>query len=298
MNRILSLAKSEYFAVFDADSSVDKDYLKKALSYFTNDNVAAVASQIKVRNPRTLIEKIQRVEMLFGSFMRRLMLLIGTQHFTNGVMSLFRTDILRSVGGFSDKVMTEDLEIAIRLRSLGYDVRICEDAYGYTKMPNTFKGLWIQRVRWYRGFIQSYLLHRKMLGNKSFGLLGLFQLPLGVFSLVIVLLSALVLIYQLFDFLYKQFNWLIGIEGHIFSDFNLPKFSDFLFGMNFKVLFPALVAIFIGLYLYIKAHRHMGEKWKYTISSMIYIFLYPVLLGLQLWHACFAEIFRMKRRWR
>lgn len=298
VNRIIEMATGEYFAVVDADSTVDHDYLKKSLTYFTNDNVAAVCSQIKVKDPKSLMEKIQRVEIMFGSYMRKAMLLIGTQHYTNGVMSIFKFDILKKVGGFNKKVLTEDLEIAIRLRSLGYDVRLCEDAYGYTKMPSTFKGVWMQRLRWYRGYIQTFKLHWKMIGNKNFGLLGLFQMPLGVLTQLMLLIFILIFLYQFFSSIHQIFLWLTAVEWALFSTWQIPTLSSYLSSININLLYPGLVILILGLYLYIKAHKHTGEKWKYTIPTLVYIFIYPLFLGFNFWHACLAEIFKTKERWR
>jgi len=298
VNRALSLAKGEYFAVCDADSSVDKKLLKDTLVYFTDDNVAAVTTQIKVKDPKNIIERMQRVEMIFASYIRKMMALIGTLHYTNGVMSVFKKDILKKVGGLSNKVMTEDLEIAMRLKSLGYEVKICENAFGHTKVPNTFKGLWIQRVRWFRGYIQTCLLHRRLLGNKKHGLLGLFQLPMEILMLMLMLVSAVFMLYQFLMSIYQYVLKFIVLKWEMFYGWKIPTFSEFIFGINFKLWFPIIVALIMGLYLYMKAHKHSNEKWKYWFSSFSYLFLYPIIRGLQWWHAVFAEVFQTKRRWR
>ena len=77
----------------------------------------------------------------------------------------------------------------MRLRYKGYRIVMCENGNFRTDVPNTLKGMWGQRVRWFRGFIFYNIKYRNMLLNKRFGLLGLFQIPLEVFVLLAVFLS-------------------------------------------------------------------------------------------------------------
>lgn len=298
VNRALKMAKGEFFSILDADTVLDKHLLKQILRHFVNDNIAAVTTQAKVYEPKTLLEKMQRIEYIFASYIRRMMSLIGTLHYTNGVLSVFRTKILRKVGGISDQVLTEDLEIAMRLKAYGYDVIMCEEAYGYTKVPPTMKTLWKQRVRWFRGYIETCLLHRKIIGNRAHGLLGLFQLPLELIMLLIMLVSGVFLFYQIGKYLYNFIAKLILLNVHYFEGWEFPTLKEYLLSFNLKFVFPIIIALFVGLYLYHRAHKHTDEKWKYLISSFSYLFLYPIIRGLQLFHAVYLEIIGAKRRWR
>jgi poly-beta-1,6-N-acetyl-D-glucosamine synthase len=298
VNRALELAKGEYFAVMDADTIADQDLLKKILSYFVKDDVAAVTTQMKVQYADNVWERMQRIEYIFASYVRRMMALIGTLHYTNGIMSVFRTKILRKVGGFSPKVMTEDLEIAMRLKALGYDVRICEDGYGYTKVPKKLKALWRQRVRWFRGYIQTCLLHYKIMANKKHGLLGLFQMPLEIGMLLLMLFSGVFMFYQFFNWAYDQVMKVIILKWDIFTGWKIPTFQEFILGINYQIWIPVFLALGVGLYLYMRAHKHTNEKWRYAFSSFSYLFLYPILRGIQFWHAAIEEIFSKKRKWR
>ena len=75
-------------------------------------------------------------------------------------------------------------------------------ALAYTEAPRTDSELHRQRIRWGRGGLQTFSKHRRLLGNRRFGLLGLFWLPytflswyatipLTLLSLVLLLFLAL-----------------------------------------------------------------------------------------------------------
>ena len=154
LNSALKEAQGEYFAVLDADSLISPDCFKVMLPRF-DTNVAAVISSISVYEPKTTVEKIQRFEYILASFMRNLMSAVDTLHTTPGVLSLYRCSLLRELGGFDEHNLTEDYEIAMRLKYHHYDVRMCEKSITYTSVPPRLKGLWRQRVRWFRGFIHK-----------------------------------------------------------------------------------------------------------------------------------------------
>jgi len=95
-----NLSKTDYFACMDCDSTVEPNALNKIINTFTEKNIGAVIPTVKVDNPKNIYESIQRVEYLLSNLVRHLLSKMGTLFLTHGVLSVFRSDYLKKVGGF------------------------------------------------------------------------------------------------------------------------------------------------------------------------------------------------------
>ena len=296
VNHGIRLAKSEIFGVFDADSKADPDSLKHMLPYFDIDTVGAVISPIRVWRTDLFLEQIQRFEYIMANFVRKLMSLVGTLHTTPGVLSLYRLDVLKTIGGFDETSLTEDYEIAMRLRRYHYTIRLCPDSRTYTYVPTTMGSLWKQRVRWFRGFIDTHKKHRSLIFNRKYDLLGMFQTPLNLLMLFFVLVSCVLLLYQgtryLFDLFFK-----LDILRLDFFDLELLTLREFILNINLTLVFPIFVTFLAGIFLYMKAHVFVQEKWKFHFSTFLYLFIYPFVRSAQWIHAFILEVFKAKRKW-
>ena len=285
--------------IMDASENlgINKDILKTMLEYFDGDKVGGVISAIKVSDPKNIIEKMQRMEYFFASFIRGLMSQIGTLHSTHGVLSLFRKDLIKELGGFDENNITEDLEMGMRLTNKHYEVRMCEEPWNYTKVPQSIRSLWVQRVRWFRGFIHNTTKYKNMIMNKEYGLLGNFQIPFEILTFVFVLTSVFLILYNIWDYLFIFYNKVLTIGWDVFN-IQFKSFKDILFGIKWSIFFPTVTSILAGIYIYTKAHQYAKENWKFHFVSFIYLFIYPIIRSLQWFHAFILELSNAKRRWR
>ena len=69
----------------------------------------------------------------------------------SGVMVCFRRAALHNVGYWNPHALTEDIDISWRLQMHHWDVRFEPAALCWILMPETFRGLWRQRLRWSMG---------------------------------------------------------------------------------------------------------------------------------------------------
>lgn len=298
LNTALKHSKGEFFWSFDADSKASKDLLRNLIKRFqepANSDVAAVVAITLIANQGRWVEKMQRLEYVMAAFTRKLLGSVDTLHITNA-LSLFKTKILRKVRGFDVGNLTEDFEIAMRLRYNGYRIVMCEHGNFRTHVPNTARGMWMQRVRWFRGFIHNNLKYRRMVLNKKYGLLGLFQIPLEVFILLTVFVSVAIFGYHsikiVINFLSKIF-----IMGFGFFDYTFPALKNIILSMNWNLIFPSIIVLFFALYLYLAAHDYVGEKWRFYLPSLLYIFVYPLFRSMQWIHALILEFIRAENKW-
>jgi glycosyltransferase XagB len=77
-----------------------------------------------------------------------------------GSSNHFRTATLRDVGGWDPYNVTEDADLGIRLHRLGYRSAAMSSAT-YEEAPARFRPWLKQRTRWYKGWMQTWLVHMR-----------------------------------------------------------------------------------------------------------------------------------------
>jgi poly-beta-1,6-N-acetyl-D-glucosamine synthase len=295
-NEGLKYAKGELIACVDADSVVMEDSVLLMVDYFEEENVGAVISTIKVSQPKNIYEKIQHLEYIFATFTRSLMSKADTLHISQGALSIYKKNLLLKYGGFDEKNITEDLEIAMRLKYYGHRILLCKESISYTRVPGTFKALWDQRVRWFRGFMYNAVKFRKMAFSKKHGMMGMFQYPLNVFSVVTILLMFVLMSYTFFTTIIKKYLYYSSINWDIFY-FNLPNIKNIILSTNVTILFPIAISLGVALFIYHQAHKNLKEKWQYPVALLTYLTIFPLLRGMHWMTAFYKESIRGRNKW-
>lgn len=299
LNASLEYATGELFACVDADTVVEPDSVRYMVHRFERKNTAAVISAIKVKNPDNLYGRIQRMEYLMAVFMRQVMTYIKTLHVTPGALSMYRTNLTKKIGGFDVGNITEDFEMAIRLKSKGYDVELEKRSIVYTNVPLKHKDFWRQRVRWSRGFIYNHLKYKSMIFNKKHKMMGMFQLPLNIISPILLMVSLVLIFYmsvsRAYDFILRSFLIQDYFRQHLFS---FPTLKEFILTQNLKIMFPIVIGSLLGAYLFYLAHKMNGEKVKDFASVLGYFFILPYLVASYWISSIFQElVLKTKKKW-
>jgi biofilm PGA synthesis N-glycosyltransferase PgaC len=166
LNQGLKLASHPLTITLDGDSYLYRDALKHLVGRFLSDppNTAAVAGSVLLRNSRfNLITKIQEWDYFHGiAAIKRLQSLFQGTLVAQGAFSLYRTDVLRRVGGWPESV-GEDIVLTWAILDQGHRVGYCEDAISFTDAPTTLKQFIRQRQRWSRGLIEAFKMHGRLL---------------------------------------------------------------------------------------------------------------------------------------
>ena len=160
LNFGLKRAKGEIVACVDSDSHPQPDALLKAVPFFNDSSVAGVTTSIFSNKPKNLLETLQWLEYSMIVWSRKLLEFLDAVYVTPGPLSLYKKNILTKVGGFDAKNMTEDIEIAWRLMSKGYKIKMATEAKTYTDIPSKLKAWWKQRIRWNIGGMQTVMKYK------------------------------------------------------------------------------------------------------------------------------------------
>lgn len=295
LNFGLSKLTTELVGCLDADSYVHKDSMKKIALYFQDKETMAVAPSIKLWQPKTVLQLLQKVEYGFGIFTRKMYHYMNAIYITPGPFSIFRREVFEKLGGYRHAHNTEDIEIALRMQKNDFKIVHAHDAVVYTVPPKTLKTLLKQRVRWSHGFIKNAADYRGMMFNKKYGNVGMLILPMACFSIMSVLFVSGVTVYNI---LRALLNEIVRIKTVGFSlNWGIPRFDWFF--INTEILALIGLAVAIGSILMIVMSKRMSEgRFDLGMDLIYYLSLYMFIAPLWIIKATFNAIFSVKTNWR
>lgn len=293
VNKGISISNSELIGCLDADSEVHPEALESMISYFENDKIAAVIPVMIVKNPKTLIQYIQRVEYNVGVFVKWAHSNINAIHVTPGPFSIFKREVIKKIGGFKHAHNTEDMEIALRIQENGYRIVNCPIAKVYTVTPDTLKKLYKQRVRWAYGYFKNVKDYKHLFFNKKYGNIGFSTLPFSIVSVITGLYLFFLLIYNLIQIMYEKIVTLSLIGFH----FSLPTFSWFKINTNVAPLL-AIILISTTIFFALAGKKISGQKPTPSVSMIIFLLVYGFIVPLWLGKALYNVALAKKTSWR
>lgn len=298
LNNALRRITTELFICLDADSFVEPSALQHIVPYFDDDRVAVVLPRLKVAEATTFVQKIQWFEYTMTFFLKKLMGAIDCVYVAPGPFSVYRAAYLRKIGGFDEHNLTEDLEIAVRFQKHDYKLVQLMHTLVYTKAPRTFKALYTQRNRWYKGGLFNLIKYKDMIFNRKYGEFGLLQVPM---MWIAVFLSTVVFVSIWWKNLFspaleKLRNWSFINYDLAFSwkDF-ADKFS--FLNPDYFELFLIYAAFAVSLLYACIAFRSSREKMfrRGLATPVFYFFFYPPLIVL-IWIGILFDLLRGKRQ--
>jgi len=150
--------KSEFILVFDADFIPPRDIIKKLLSRFLNEKIAAVQGyHLSILNAdENWVTRAARVNLSFGYAidMAGRAGLGGAPQLGGSVM-MIRRKVLEEVGGFGHSI-TEDYDLTLRLYEHGYEVFYDETVKVPCECPSTLRHFIRQTCRWVEGRMRDF----------------------------------------------------------------------------------------------------------------------------------------------
>lgn len=293
VNYALKESTSDFFGCLDADSSVDRKALQVIISYFAaNEKIMAVTPCMHIRNPKTLIQRMQAIEYLMGIFLRKAFGQLDAIQVTPGPFSIFRKSVFEIVGIYRKAHNTEDYEITLRMHKAGLKIANAHKALVYTIGPATVRGYFFQRLRWVRGFLENSLDYREIFFKKKYGNFGMFTLPV---AFVFVFYGLYVAFFMAYVFVN---NWVLTIERWITVGFHphSPNFDMFYMNTTTMAFVGMVLFTMFLLVLYI-ANSLSDDRQEFYKNFPIYFFFYPMFVPLILGRAVFDTFAHRKNEW-
>jgi cellulose synthase/poly-beta-1,6-N-acetylglucosamine synthase-like glycosyltransferase/peptidoglycan/xylan/chitin deacetylase (PgdA/CDA1 family)/spore germination protein YaaH len=194
LNHGLSEATGEIIVSIDADTRVDAEAISFLVRHFADEKVGAVAGNVKVINRNRWLTRWQALEYITSQNLeKRAFDLLNCIPVVPGAVGAWRTDLLRSHGGFSGDTVAEDTDLTLTIRRNGWKILYDEDAIGRTEVPDTVDALIRQRFRWTFGTLQAIWKHRDTVGKPEYGTLGWIAVPnIFLFQIILPLVSPLI----------------------------------------------------------------------------------------------------------
>lgn len=268
LNLGINISSFPTFLCVDADSMLQTDALHRIVEPFLEDDKTVAAGGnikisnhivveegevIEVKKPKKAIVIFQMIEYLRVFLNSRISLNgINGNLIISGAFGLYNKRAVVNVGGYTNGLMGEDMEIMMKIHSyyrknkLPYITSYVPDAICWTQVPEDTKTLRRQRRRWHVGLGQSLKMHKYMFLNPKYGLVGIISFPyflffeyitpfLEILGIVTIALSYLLGIININFFLlyllvYMGYNIIVSmisiiIERYMFSETTNTKLT-------------------------------------------------------------------------
>ena len=158
LNDALKIARGEAILVFDADATVEPDFLNKLIPHLEPADVGAVQARKIIRNKDVnFLTRCQNNEYTFDTYLQVSRDAIKGAVELRGNGELIKRQALEDIDGWNNYTITDDLDMSTRLHIKGWDVRFCPDACVYEEGIVYVFPLFRQRRRWLEGTIRRYL---------------------------------------------------------------------------------------------------------------------------------------------
>lgn len=163
LNYALNFAEGELICIYDAEDRPDSDQLRRAAAVLVhNSDVGAVQCSLTIKNgDESWFSRLFAIEYeaLFVGLLPaldvfRMPMPLG------GTSNHFRKSVLEATGAWDPFNVTEDADLGIRLARHGYRSTTLT-SHTIEEAPISFAQWLPQRTRWFKGWIQSWLVHMR-----------------------------------------------------------------------------------------------------------------------------------------
>ena len=160
------LTPADRVLVMDADGVLAPRFVETALRELDDESVGAVGGVFWGESGHGVIGELQRNE--YARYARDIDRKRGRAMVLTGTATLHRVDVLSRVAAargsalpgpvglvYDTTALTEDNEITLAIKTLGYRCVSPADCWVVTEVMPTWRDLWRQRLRWQRGAIEN-----------------------------------------------------------------------------------------------------------------------------------------------
>lgn len=305
LNTGINICQNSVICCIDVDCILENDAMLKLIKPFLNNGNKVIASGgvirvanscviedgriIEVKLPDSFVARVQVIEYFRAFLMGRMawsrvdgLLLIS------GAFGMFDKQIVIEAGGYNTNTVGEDMELLVRMRrmmqerNVPYTVGFVPDPLCWTEVPQTWKVLQRQRNRWTRGTAETLWIHKKMMFNPKYKILGMLSTPFWFFfEWLAPLIEFVGILFFIVLFILGQVSW------QVFLTFFLAVYS-------FAILF-SVTALFFEEYSF-QQYKKPSYIFRLIGTAMVEPLIYhPVIM----WSAVMGnfDLLRGKNSW-
>lgn len=231
--------------IVDADTIVDRYFMKRALPLFDEPDISVVFAVDHIKWPQHLLPRLKYYFIAYRERLTRILHMLltygQTWKFTNvnyvipGYAALYRTDILKQLEIDTPGLLIEDFNLAFQLHKkklgkIGYRPNII----AWDQHPDNLVDYWNQVRRWNIGFFQTV--------KKNGFWPSFFWLSLAVFTFEVLVNSIFIILLPL---IIVSLVW-----PEIFTPFFLGygpfQYLNLMYFFLFIYLFDYLITVIVG----------------------------------------------------
>lgn len=279
LNSALKACKGDIVAVFDADSVPEQDMLCNAAKHFRDESVVALQGRtLTVNSDANMLTKFVSYEELawFEGYMNGKEALNLFVHL-KGSCQFIRRATLEGLGGWSEKHLSEDMEMSARLTERGYRIKYASDVRSWQEAPESLFEMFRQRVRWFRGSMEVALNYGRLIRKPSLKTLDAEATLFGPFVLILSLISyflgpltlaslsgSVILMVSLAGWLILTATLVVGAAALLYVA--KPKRKRDLLWLPFVYAYWSF-QVFLATWALIKILCRAPKEWKKTTKT-------------------------------
>ena len=263
----MTIAKGEFFAIFDADFIPEPDFLQQTIPHFSNEKTGMVQTRWgHVNKDASLLTNLQAMA-LDGHFTIEQHGRNAAGYFINfnGTAGVWRKQCILDAGNWQADTLTEDLDLSYRAQMRGWKFVYLQDVMAPAELPPVMSALKSQQFRWTKGGAETAKKHLRGLFASSVPFRqkwhGLFHLLNNIGFICIITCAFLTVPLVLIKEYYPEYGLFFKVATFTvvcFLIFGLHYFISFTRNLEgsftqklsaFAKVFPLFMSLYLGLSL-------------------------------------------------
>jgi biofilm PGA synthesis N-glycosyltransferase PgaC len=217
-----------------------------------------------------------------------------------GAFACYKKSVIKKIGFFKGGIMGEDMNTLLSIYRAGYKIKNVHNAFVYTTVPDTLKGFFRQRIRWWVAALDSLKRNKSLFSIKSNASM-LYLFFNHYWWTFYTLISLPIFTYQVaywlpynnqnFVSLFMYFFRWISLLGPIYVIYKIP-----VWGVSLYNIFGVVSGI-VSLILMLSAIFLFKGKLNFkTVAAVLFYFPYTLLLNLTVFVSVIKRMF-LKRKY-
>lgn len=154
----LRIARGDLIAIFDADFVPQKDFLRRVVPTFVDDErIGLVQARWKHLNADdSWLTRLQTIGLdMHFAVEQKVRAMTNCFLNFNGTAGVWRRACIEDAGGWQGDTIAEDLDLSYRAQLAGWSFRYLDDVAVPAELPSTISALRAQQFRWAKGSIEA-----------------------------------------------------------------------------------------------------------------------------------------------